>query len=521
MTHFLKAFKCQEIKESSEVRNSLSLPLVCKLLKDNPTYRLPEGCYDSEMLISKMTHSELNIMVTKHPGRYLALLLVLANKNCFIPSMHATTLSGKVRKLVDRFSVSIPSINAFIQQLSDILGELEGAYLILENGSYMFKSEPFYNMFVLHAGVECPSAILKYCSSKFLGDHIHIEGCNHSRHIVVLERTLLREWMERVSLEIENGNSYDVFFGKSFCCNIEHFIRNLRYLSATDIFDILVSVAKSDEIKKIASLFSSSKIPSDVPTHIWFGTIAIASLPEVKVFHMLLVLGDYQIFELAWKILKSRNDLKTIFDDSDILGLSIIGGNVSIVRAITTYVMSHSNPVQKLSQMFYKKVLKRNPKFPMSALAAPLCLSSMCNHLELTKELISRGCNVNEIDAGKNTPLIHAAKYGYSDILNLFLSYGADINKLNRHRKSAILYSVDSLTDFCALANAADKQVLFESTHGGETILMKVCDVGNIEVTRELLKYSKSFLRNDRSITDFINYRKENGVTALFQSMSV
>ena len=518
---FLKRFKCSRMTELSEIRKNPSLPLVCKLLKDNPTYLLPKGQYDSETLILDLTHSELNEMVVKHSNRYIILLLVLATNNAFNPKMHVPTLQQLVEKIAANFRVSIPPMNAFIQQLSFILGEMEGSFLSSENGTYKFFNEFLYNIVSLYAGMDCPRAVLEYCSCKFLCDHIHIHGCHHanSKHTIDLQESLLDRWVERILSEILKGNGYTVFFGKSFSCttSIYHFVDKLKSRTKQEICEIFLAVANSEEICKTASLFSMSKHLYDVPPHIYFGVLALSSVQEVTVLHLSLVLGHYQMFDLGWRFLKSRRVLKSR-DMTSMIRLSLIGGNVRIVSAIVKYAEAkNSNPLQHFVRIISKKVLHRHTNFPTLDEISSLCISSKCNHVELTKELISQGCNINQRDESKNTPLIHAAKYGYRRMSQLLLSNGADVNALNENNISALMYSVRKTTEFSVLGEVVDQRILFGSDIDGETVLMKACEVGNISIVQDVIHKCKSI--DKEGINEYVNRRKiSNGVTALFKA---
>jgi ankyrin repeat protein len=69
------------------------------------------------------------------------------------------------------------------------------------------------------------------------------------------------------------------------------------------------------------------------------------------------------------------------------------------------------------------------------------CKSIAKGDLEVVKRMISHGQNVNERSNGM-TPLMYAARYNRTDILNLLVSKGADVNaKCYRNRFTALKYA--------------------------------------------------------------------------------
>ena len=500
---FLKIYTCSALDEWREVYSNPSFPLICKKLKENPTYRLPSGRYDSETIIFDLIQSELDAMVKSHKERYMTLLLILAKGNSFDISTNVQTLQTIVRDVASKFHLELPGMNTFLRDLQDILREMDGSYLSSEDGPYKFHNEYIYDMVSLYAGSAYPEAILECCSGKFFGDYIHLEGCEHSnlKHSICLQRSLFDQWFVRASSEFRKGNGYTVLFGKSFNCNRCQFVEKLRYLPPEDIYHTLLAVTSSEQINKVASLYSLTKNLSDIQPHVYFGIQALSSIRDVKVFHFLLVLGEYDIFELAWKRVRSAFDVNTL------LKLAVIGGDVRIVRKVIKYAVGNK------STNLRQKVFSRQTKFAHSELFSVLCISTVCNHIELTKELLTFGYDVNAQDENRNTPLILAASHGYSVMLKLLHDSGADANALNANKDFAAMYLVDNLADFNTIADVTKTNILFGSDDCGETILMKACAIGNLCVVRKIL--DNDTLRISGILKSYVNIRKRDGLTAL------
>ena len=82
------------------------------------------------------------------------------------------------------------------------------------------------------------------------------------------------------------------------------------------------------------------------------------------------------------------------------------------------------------------------------------CKSIAKGDFEAVKRMISHGQNVNERSNGM-TPLMYAARYNRTDILNLLVSKGADVNaKCYRNRYTALKYAkISNATDAVELLN--------------------------------------------------------------------
>ena len=502
---FLQVYTCWSLGECIEAYYNPSFPLICKKLKENPTYRLPSRRFDPEKIIFDLIQSELDAMVQNHKERYMTLLLILATKNSFDNLTNVPSLQTLVRDVASKFHLALPAMDLFLRQLQDILKEMDGFYLSSADGPYKFHNEYIYDMVSFYAGIAHPEAILECCSCKFFADHIHLEGCEHSnmKHSICLQKSLFDQWFSRALSEIRKGNGYTVLFGKTFNCNRCHFVEKLRHLPSQDLYHTLVAVTSTEQINKVASLYSLTKNLSDIRPHIYFGIQALSSIQDVTVFHMLLVLGEYEILELGWKKVRSA------FDVNALLKLSVIGGDLRIVRKVIKFAVG-SKPTN-----LRQKVCRRQTKLSLSALSSVLCVSSMCNHIELTKELLTLGYDVNAEDENRNTPLILAASHGYSVMLKMLISSGADANALNANRvsASALMYLVDNSSDFNAIAGITKTHILFGSDESGETLLMKACAIGNLCVVRKIL--DNDTLRISAILQSYVNLRKNDGLTAL------
>ncbi|KAK0067730.1 ankyrin repeat protein [Biomphalaria pfeifferi] len=91
------------------------------------------------------------------------------------------------------------------------------------------------------------------------------------------------------------------------------------------------------------------------------------------------------------------------------------------------------------------KILKRSPNSSTQALnfVYPLHLCVANENLDLIKELVQSGADVNIVDANGDTPLFHACAKNSLGIINYLLTNGAKINAQNNFGKTPIFVAVE------------------------------------------------------------------------------
>ncbi len=65
-------------------------------------------------------------------------------------------------------------------------------------------------------------------------------------------------------------------------------------------------------------------------------------------------------------------------------------------------------------------------------------IAAHCGHLEIVKELIKSGADVNAKSNNSNTALMGAAVYGDLEIIKELINSGADINAKNNINETAL-----------------------------------------------------------------------------------
>ncbi|WP_298554892.1 ankyrin repeat domain-containing protein [uncultured Algibacter sp.] len=68
------------------------------------------------------------------------------------------------------------------------------------------------------------------------------------------------------------------------------------------------------------------------------------------------------------------------------------------------------------------------------------CVSIAKGDLETVQKLISRGADVNEVSNGM-TPVMYAAKFNRTDILELLITHGANLKVKSNNKMTALKYA--------------------------------------------------------------------------------
>ena len=134
--------------------------------------------------------------------------------------------------------------------------------------------------------------------------------------------------------------------------------------------------------------------------------------------------------------------------------------------------------------------------------------------IEMVKEAIANGANVNTFNINIISPLHYAVSSSHNDIVKLLISKGADVNfmaDVSRNRRSSHsrglsplivaikVHNVEGVR--MLLANDADINAKDGNTNG-ESPLFYSLNNGNIEITKMLIDEGADFnMRNNKNLT--------------------
>ena len=149
-------------------------------------------------------------------------------------------------------------------------------------------------------------------------------------------------------------------------------------------------------------------------------------------------------------------------------------------------------------------------------------------NIQLVKNYINSGYNLNMQDDNGNTLLIYSTFYNKIRIIELLLNAGANINKQNINGYTALIYAArnNNIEIIKLLLNAGadiDKQ-----NKSGDTALIYAAFRNNLEIVEILLDYgADEFIldNRDKSFYDYLNdenkeYFTQNYPTSVYNSIS-
>jgi len=125
--------------------------------------------------------------------------------------------------------------------------------------------------------------------------------------------------------------------------------------------------------------------------------------------------------------------------------------------------------------------------------------------IEMVKEAIANGANVNTFNINIISPLHYAVSSSQNDIVELLISKGADVNFIGGNRGfSPLIVAINGNNVEVVrmlLANGADINAKDGNTNG-ESPLFYSLNSGNIEITKMLIDEGADFnMKNNKSLT--------------------
>ena len=121
------------------------------------------------------------------------------------------------------------------------------------------------------------------------------------------------------------------------------------------------------------------------------------------------------------------------------IGYAATNGNIDMMKLLISNgypinndtisdAISDASQYNKLESMKYILSIWKNPDIIISDTnSTPLGLNCLFGNIDIVKLLVEHGAKINGID-NYNIPIIIAAKYGYTEVVDYLLKQGADVN---------------------------------------------------------------------------------------------
>ncbi|KAL3080011.1 hypothetical protein niasHT_034569 [Heterodera trifolii] len=135
----------------------------------------------------------------------------------------------------------------------------------------------------------------------------------------------------------------------------------------------------------------------------------------------------------------------------------------------------------------------------------PLWAAAAAGHLEVCKQLVARGVNVNQTTNTNSTPLRGACYDGNLDIVKFLVESGADIEIPNRHGHTALMIAsyrekVEVVRYLLSVGAQTDR-----TSTKGNTVLHDAAEAGNEEILRILLDSGTKIQPDDYGVTPLLS----------------
>lgn len=148
-----------------------------------------------------------------------------------------------------------------------------------------------------------------------------------------------------------------------------------------------------------------------------------------------LYINGYQLNKAA-----SENNLQKVLELLESgLDINAEEDNLGFTALISASKEGHLNMVRELIMR------GANVNHRASGRTTALHIASSYNKLDVVRELITNGADINEATRRGITPLMYACMRGHADIVNELIRLGANINYMNQDGETALMWAERSL----------------------------------------------------------------------------
>lgn len=117
-----------------------------------------------------------------------------------------------------------------------------------------------------------------------------------------------------------------------------------------------------------------------------------------------------------------------------------------------------------------------------------LMMAALENQMDVVKQLLNKGCEINHVDENKRTPLMMAAFNGHTEIVKFLLDNDANAQLVDDTNRSALMFaSTGPFAETVKVLLAAGSDVNGTDSHENWTPVMFAAGEGQIEVVKILL----------------------------------
>ncbi len=122
-------------------------------------------------------------------------------------------------------------------------------------------------------------------------------------------------------------------------------------------------------------------------------------------------------------------------------------------------------------------------------------------HLDVVRNMLDKGVDINTKDGWDSTPMMYAAANGHTDIVALLLERGVNINSTSRLERTPLMWAANRGQDGTVKFLIEKGADIASKDRGGKTALMLAVERNNqstAELIRSYIDRSDSKLMNNR-----------------------
>ncbi|XP_052078633.1 uncharacterized protein LOC127716457 [Mytilus californianus] len=471
---------CNKAGIDSSVYNTLSFnsaeimfPFVCKLFaKDKTCHKFGSRFFNKpfECLINQM-----EILQGTNPTQYTAMVLCLVNENKI--SLQSLP-DNNVKE--DIYNCCGLNRSTSDRQIIDALKQITGTFVSEVNNEFTFIHDSIYEIVAFHFGTDHVTHILKYMPSHFVANKLIVCGESTFDNLKIkLSKIYFPLLADRMYSDIKDMHLFDVFRNTSlnniqFLYVFINFFKQIPYCefklrilfrSPFDPRYVMKNVTREDENQEkdddlIYDELTRQELLMD--KHIFYGDkwkhcchihSTISWIVYYGHMHLLLEIVEHVQSQDESSDLVFGTNLE---ERSRMLKLGCYSGNADIVELMLQYIDEesvNSSPLYKEDEFVDENFHRKQ---------TPLTAACHFGYTNIADILIKYGADVNLQDRNFESPLYVAIGQGHCDIVKCLLSYNVRTWDIFIPDDVNITNTAVDLAEMCGKENIVDLLMQFD-----------------------------------------------------------
>lgn len=509
---------------------SKMFPYLCKLFSREKEFLR----YGPKFFICPLSCilEELDGMQLKNKVQYASLVLLMASggilsekkldnidsENSKFNEMKCQFLRRcKVRQNTDCF------------EIIDALSEMEETYTKKRGNEFTFIHNTMFEIIAYHFGRKFPKLILQYLNADYIAHYIKVEtiGINNEKAHkdqtyreksakqegvvdlnIELDESYCKMFAERLFRDVENGELHAVFENEALknLSVLSHFISVMKQKSYSDLYSIYLSQLKENfkiSRHELACVRDSN--------HFYIHMLLLNERTtrsnyknNVRAISWVIYHGHYQILKfIIENIMKEKGEITDLFQNS--FNKKRRRHSVSECDTDKSAVSDDASVLNRKSEIPFRKIrgasdIRNEPVTEEQCRLLCLgCYSGDLNTVQLLLEYIQDDAINKEETHWNIKPLVIACKLGHSDIVNILLNAGANVNQ-NDATHTPLTAACEN-GHYVVVGELIKARADVNKKYMHKTPLTSACYMGHLNVVKGLLKAEADINLTDENST--------------------